>query len=131
MTRKQNTTTADAYIAGLLGWILPGAGHWFLGLKKRAVILCIAISLTFWIGIAIGGAFSTVNPAKSQPWFIAQICAGAQPIVSMLLGKAGTEYISSGRTLDLARLYTGVAGMLNVLAICDAIKRAARTQSAA
>jgi hypothetical protein len=47
--------TAKTVQAGLLSWILPGAGHWMLGHRGLAVVFFVAISLPFWVGLAIGG----------------------------------------------------------------------------
>ena len=41
--------------AAVAGWLIPGLGHWLLGMRKRGVILCIAITSLWLSGIAIGG----------------------------------------------------------------------------
>lgn len=164
MTRKQATKPRkpSSSIAGLLAWVFPGLGHWYLGHRARAVTIMVALTLTFWCGVAIGGVKSTVDPVQNRLWFLAQICTGSHTIVaaiwssrlapvvykcpscdSLLGGKphAGevcgecNEAVLSLESAthtrlafwpqsDIAIVYTGIAGLLNVLVILDAIARA-------
>ena len=125
-TAKQNAKTdnKDPYLAGLLAWLIPGAGHFYVGQKGRAAVFFIALNLTFWIGMAIGGLHSTVDPQANKAWFFAQICAGLNTILSLILNKIPSAMPSYGKTLDLAIIYTAVAGLLNVLVVFDAMVRA-------
>jgi len=58
-------------LAAVLAWLVPGAGHFYLGLRKRALLLFIAIELTFFIGLYIG-TLRIVDPAQSMFWFMAR-----------------------------------------------------------
>ncbi len=138
-------------LAGLLAWLVPGVGHLFIGERTRGLILLITVSLTFWGGIAIGGVRSTVDPQRNYLWFMAQICAGGHTLAAYGLGESSrskhfkanvpdasyqrdkrvTQRLKSDllstanwRSAELALVYTGVAGLLNLLAILDAIVRA-------
>jgi FtsH-binding integral membrane protein len=113
----------DVFWAASLAWLIPGAGHWYLGDRKRAVIYFVAITLTFGIGILIGGAFSTVNLQSNTAWFFAEIFAGGYTLLSLALGNLPGAASSYGKTLDLATIYAGVAGLLNLLVIFDAMDR--------
>jgi hypothetical protein len=115
----------EAVPAMVLSWLIPGAGHWYLGDRKRAVIYFITITLTFWIGILIGGAQSTVNIQTNTAWFFAQIFAGGYTILSLILGQLPGAMPSYSKTLDLSTIYTGVAGLLNIFVIFDAMTQAA------
>jgi hypothetical protein len=114
----------DVVPAMVLNWLVPGAGHWYLGDRVRALVYFISITLTFWIGIAIGGAQSTVNIQANTAWFFAQIFTGGYTILSLLLGHLPGAMPSYSKTLDLATIYTGVAGLLNIYVIFDAMSRA-------
>ncbi len=143
-----------APIAAILAWLIPGLGHIFLGHKVRGVIFLVVITLTFWTGVAVGGV-KCVDPHKpvqqrstSQQqrargrswWFFAQIMNGGYAVATHAVGVRAAEratYLSwpSG---DIASVYTGVAGLLNLLIIIDALVRAeglalatARTSSTA
>ena len=48
----------------LLAWLLPGAGHYWLGRKNRGVIVFATVLLCFLVGVAMNGPFfSPSRPA--------------------------------------------------------------------
>jgi len=114
----------DTFLIAILAWLVPGAGHWYIGDRKRAVIYFVSITLSFFIGLLIGGALSTVNIRTNTPWFFAEVFAGGYTLLSLLLGSLPGAVASYGKTLDLATIYVGVAGLLNLLVIFDAVDRA-------
>lgn len=124
-------------IAGLLAWLVPGLGHIYLGFRRRGLILLITIGLTFWTGMAIGGVRGTVDPNNRRAWFAAELCAGVHALAALLIHiDAGlvpkirpgenTEmpHVGHWMAVDVGVHYAGVAGLLNVLVILDAIARA-------
>lgn len=124
-----------AGLAGLLGWIVPGLGHVFIGDRVRGIICMATIVLTFWTGIAIGGVRGTVDPRERTLWFMAQLCTGTNAGLAYVI----RENIVSGDSLtqrasspppwvssEIGVHYTGVAGLLNILVILDAMARAER-----
>ncbi len=128
-------------IAGLLGWLLPGAGHLFVGERARGIIIIATIAVTFWTGVAIGGVKNTVNPANRSLWFIGQICAGGHALTALALSHAvqdpaesgadPTTVIGYGRAEEISVVYTAICGMLNVLVILDVMVRAEKQPLAA
>jgi hypothetical protein len=162
---KTTTTASEASsssVAGVLAWVLPGLGHWYLGHRVRAITIMVVMALTFWCGVAIGGVKSTVDPEENRLWFLAQMCAGSHTIVAAIwsgqlepvvyrcphcnvqlprqprtgsICSACSEPIARIESatqmrlafwpqVDIAIVYTGIAGLLNVLVILDAIARA-------
>jgi len=130
-------TTLPAFwrlpVTGLLAWILPGLGHVYIGERKRGLIILVTIAVTFWGGVAIGGVRHTVNPQTKRLWFLAQITAGSHTVVAHLFGVLSRRGLESEeiatnhwQSAELATVYTGVAGLLNVLVILDALGRAER-----
>ena len=122
-------------VVALLAWLVPGAGHFYLGLRKRAVLLFIAIELTFFIGLYIG-TVRIVNPAQSMFWFLAQILTGLNTIVAYLFSTTlpnlypdFTVTVIYDWSYYIAVLYTGVAGLLNLLAVLDTIIRAGQANT--
>ena len=120
-------------LAGLLAWIVPGLGHLFIGERVRGLIYLITITVTFWGGVAIGGVRDTVDPRARTAWFMAQTCTGVNSLAAYQWGErsrrdpqasaagwAHYSYISA----ETAVVYTGIAGLLNLLAIFDALVRA-------
>lgn len=154
-------------IAGLLAWLIPGAGHLYLRRTARGLILFVCINGLFWTGIAIGGVF-TVDPPREKWWFSAQMCTGVSALGAWYRQNLERRRIAHDSGLEMtpppdrewddkervlkdtsgkvalwqqawmnaehavgyslvypaeivSRAYSGVAGMLNVLCIFDAI----------
>jgi hypothetical protein len=118
-----NTNEKNMVLTIILAWLIPGAGHWYIGDRKRAWIYFIVINLLFAIGIFVGGTLSTVNLQTNTAWFFAEIFAGGPTFLSTLIGQLPGAIASYGKTQDLATIYAGVAGLLNLLVVFDAIDR--------
>lgn len=124
---KLDTSPYRTVLAFLLGWLLPGAGHLLVGEKTRGTIFLIAIALTFWAGVAIGGVKNTVNREQRSMWFIGQICAGGHTLAAMTWSRyvqAETAQplrstIAYGRAEEVSVVYTAISGMLNILILVD------------
>jgi TM2 domain-containing membrane protein YozV len=119
VTGKINTQQGFVYLPLLLGWLVPGAGHFLLRKWGRGALLATAVVGMFATGIAMGG----------------KLYGGARDILDMLglagdLGN-GLLYVASramGLGADLVQVTTAdygtrfivVAGLLNVIAAVDA-----------
>lgn len=133
MANDSTTSIARMPVAGVLTWLVPGLGHLYLGQRARGLVCMITITVTFWTGVAIGGVRSTVDPHGRKLWFLAQLCTGGNtaagyglhryidPDAARRTKPAVTPYWASA---DVGVHYTGVAGLLNLLVIFDAIARA-------
>ena len=98
-------------IVAVLAWAVPGAGHFVIKERKRAVIIFITITLTFLTGLYIGSV-GVIDPVGAWPWYIAQMLAQ--------ITKTG-QYPSYGKPADIGQIYTSIAGMLNLLCIVSAV----------
>jgi len=116
-------------MVGLLAWVLPGLGHLYLRQQARGMILLVMVALTFWTGVAVGGVRSTVDPKQRTLWFMAQISAGSHTLATLALREIaadpqpGPTQAGAWLSTDVGIHYTGVAGLLNVLVILDALLR--------
>lgn len=120
-------------LAGLLSWVVPGLGHIYLGNRARGLVCLIAITATFWTGIAIGGAGTTIDPSERTLWFSAQMCSGANALAGYAMHNAvvsrwtptdRAEAMANWTSSEVGVHYTGVAGLLNILVVLDALARA-------
>lgn len=144
MTKPTRKTTAQTPslirlpAIALLAWAIPGAGHLAIGQRARGIILLIAITLTFWTGVAVGGVKNTVNPRQRTLWFLGQVCAGAHPFLAMAWGSRveapegslPTATIAYGQSEEISIVYTAIAGMLNILVVLDVLGRAEKVTQA-
>jgi len=106
-------------IAGLLSWLIPGAGYLWLNEKKRAIIIFVTITLTFCTGVYLG-SIGVIDPVGAWWWYIAQMMSS--PAVAILgYVSAGGAFPVYGKPNDLGQIYTGIAGLLNLLCIVNAV----------
>ncbi|MCK6457910.1 MAG: hypothetical protein L6Q92_15445 [Phycisphaerae bacterium] len=124
---RRAVRTRSTPLTAALAWLLPGLGHWYLGHRDRASIFFVTIVVTFWGGVALGGVRSTMNVQDNGAWFAAQLCAGVQSVGALMWSKTipdRLELTATYPTVDIAVVYTGIAGLLNLLVIIDALARA-------
>ncbi len=150
-------STTRAVIAGLLAWLIPGAGHYYLGHRGLARVFFGAITFAFVVGLAIGGVKTSINPFYNRWLFLAELGTGGYTAVGLglsnVVGGVDTRmtaavirrepaftglpfdqqrkieekllpYLSFYPAADVAQIYLAIAGLLNLLAILDALMRA-------
>jgi hypothetical protein len=104
---------------GVAGWLLPGGGYFMAGEQRRAIIICLTILATFFIGI-YAGSIGVIDPVGARLWYLAQVMT--TPAVFLLgeYSKSGA-YPVYGRPADIGQIYTSVAGLLNLLVIVNSV----------
>ncbi len=120
--------------AAVAAWLLPGLGHYFLGERRRGLILACSIGAVWLGGLVIGGT-SVINRKEHPAWFVGQMLA-APSILIDLGGQFGAQRHpdsspdnapafepSFGHMYEQGILYTALAGLLNLLAISDVAYR--------
>jgi len=70
--RSKENQVLFLLVVGLLAWLVPGAGHFVLKEKKRAIIIFATIVLTFCVGI-YAGSIGVIDPVGAWWWYVAQI----------------------------------------------------------
>ncbi len=156
MTKNGGTFRSLWFVAAALAWIVPGAGHIYIGRTWRGVILFLTIGATFWTGVAVGGVM-TVDSRYDRWWFYAQSLSGVHglagwyrqeqvykdlakefkvkkvPVAAdgrptddeMWIDKKLSEYkggvVLASPSEGIARAYTGIAGLLNLLCVFDVV----------
>ncbi len=133
MSQVEQPAVIRVPIAAVLAWIIPGGGHFFLGYRGHGLIALVVITGTFWSGVAIGSVQGTVAPNSRKLWFMAQLGTGGNALAAVALHRTAdrASYDSAVQSskphwlsADVGVHYTGVAGLLNLLLIIDAIVRA-------
>ncbi len=104
---------------GALAWLVPGAGHFMLEKKRQAVVIFVAVLLTFLVGLYIGSV-GVIDPVGAKPWYAAQLMNS--PAVALLAGiSTAGNYPVYGRPNEIGQIYTSIAGLLNLLCIVNAV----------
>lgn len=106
-------------VVGLVGWVIPGAGHFLIKQPRRAVIIFTTIALTFCTGLYIG-SIGVIDSIGGWAWYIAQMMATPLAWILDYQARRG-DYHSYGRPCDLGQIYTAVAGLLNLLSVLSAV----------
>lgn len=108
-------------LVGLLAWVVPGAGYFILGEKKRAIIVFAAIILTFCLGLYIG-SIGVIDLFGASAIYVkaAQVM---NPPIAIILGyyTAGGNYPVYGWPSEIGQVYTMTSGLLNLLCIVNTV----------
>ena len=108
----------------LLGWLLPGAGHFYLKKWNRGALLLFAIGGMFVFGLLMRGRM--FEPISGDPFttiinwggYLSDVATGSLYFLASWLGYE-QPYLASA-VADYGTKFLVCAGLLNVLAIIDA-----------
>ena len=125
MASKAQTPTPPkpqgfVYSALILGWLVPGAGHLLTRHWIRALVLFVAITAMFSLGLAMQA--KVYVPNTSDPLdilgFAGDLGAGALYFIARIfsLGQSTVQLV----TADYGTKFVVVAGLLNFVAAVDA-----------
>jgi hypothetical protein len=109
----------SAFVAAALGWLLPGLGQIYVGRPGKAFLMFVAIGGLFYLGLYLTG-FTCVNPQTYSLEFAAHAFLGG-PTAAAYLETRDLVITQPMPWFEVGRLYAAVAGLLNVVAICDAL----------
>lgn len=135
----------NRYLAAVLAWLIPGAGHFYQRRYFKSAIFCTAVFSTFLIGMIVSGGrcvYASWNTTEKRWQYVLQagngfaaIPAGIQDMarhrgISPPLGNfmAGPDSIrdlddwhhDTASGFDMGTLYTMISGLLNILIVFDA-----------
>jgi hypothetical protein len=113
-------------VLGALAWIFPGAGHMAQGRWLLGVIIAGAIWMMFAIAIVSGGAYYPGFDFKDgQLLYLLNVFAtfgnGLGDLLSFLFSVEPAPNEASRATFEYGGRFMEVSGLLNYLAIIDAI----------
>ena len=116
--------THRPFVPVLVAWLLPGGGHWIIGRPWPALFVAGGVLPLFLLGLHMTG-WEIVSPTRHPYYAIAHVWAGLPALFAWLLNQdtVVTTVLPFEQT---GRLYTAVAGMLNLMAIADVWARCKR-----
>lgn len=141
----------NPYKAALLAWLVPGLGHYYQGRIGKAVLYALCIYSLYFLGFAMGDGKIVYwrwvnplsNPEKFCIYYIGQFFMGlvtlpaliqatlkeygVDPILWGFLAEPSQNVLNGlhprlGKWVEIGTIYTTVAGLLNILAIYDALE---------
>ena len=119
-------------LAALLGWVFPGLGHLYQGRIGKGILFFACVMGLLFTGLEQGGWRVVYFRWNSEEWrwpFLAQAGVGLVAIPALFLGEelapsaeeVDTLHRRYGKLMDIALTYTMVAGLLNIMAVYDAL----------
>ena len=113
-------------IVGLLAWSFPGAGHLIQKRTKRGIIISGVIWTMFAIAIVSGGAHYPGFDFKDGALLyllnvFARFGNGLGALVSFLIAANPSPQVAALATFEYGGRFLEVAGLLNYLAVIDAV----------
>jgi hypothetical protein len=154
--QERNLSLRNPLKAAILAWMIPGWGHFYQGRKGKAILYAVCILGLYLVGMLMGEAkivyWRWVNPLnypeKFCIYYLGQFFVGLpalpalingtlhyyghDPIFWGFLAEPSQVVINGlhariGKPVEIATIYTTVAGLLNILAIYDAYEGPAYT----
>jgi hypothetical protein len=116
----------NSWLIGLVAWFLPGFGHLLQKRFVRGFIIAVVIWTMFIIGIISGGAFYPgYSFAEGSLLYLLNIFAkfgnGFGYLASLFLSQTPPPNVASWATFEYGGRFLEVAGLLNYLAVIDAV----------
>lgn len=132
-------------LAALLAWLVPGLGHLYQGRYAKGILFAVCIHGLFWTGFAQGSwkvVWLRWEPQEYSWSYLAQFGMGLaalpalandpsqrdwlpEPFKSFELPPSEEEldelHLKIGKKMDIAIIYTIIAGLLNYFVIYDAL----------
>jgi hypothetical protein len=104
----------------LAAWVIPGAGHFWMGRRQKGLVFLLALPAMFLVGLLLHGRvfpFELSEPLVALA-AIANVCAGAPWMIARMLDAGGGTVTAA--TYEHGNCFLIVSGLLNFLVILDA-----------
>lgn len=112
--------TTRTTVSMILAWVVPGAGHFYLGRRGRAIVFFAIVVFMFLIGLSIDGGLYTVATSGGS-WLkilasFASMGSGPLYFIARRIGVPG-DVVSA--TFEYGSTFTLTAGLMNLLLVLD------------
>ena len=124
-TKSQSPTGVMVWLpAVLVGWLVPGGGHFLLHRRGRAWLISGSVILMFLFGLFMRGAMfvpqtgDLLTTLINVGGFIGNLCTGLLYFLTTWLGYDQVDV--AGHVHDYGSKFLVSAGLLNILGMVDA-----------
>jgi hypothetical protein len=110
----------NPFVAMILAWLVPGAGHLYLGRRSRAVVFLLLVAFSICLGVLLRGKLFVVLPEQplSRLGTLASMGMGIPYFVlQFVLGYRGDI---QGSSYEYGSAFLLTAGLMNLLLVLDA-----------
>lgn len=108
-----------AYLASLLAWLVPGAGHLVLGRRGRGVAFAVLVFSALALGCLLHGQLWTTFAGSPLIVLRSLGCLGSGLAYFVLLGTGYQGQIETV-SFDYGSAFLITAGLMNLLLVLDA-----------
>ena len=113
-------------VIAIVSWLIPGAGHIIQGRWKRGLVIAGVIWLMFVIALVGGGAYYPGFDFKDGALLyllniFSRLGNGTGAVVSYIVASFPASNVAARATFEYSGRFLETAGLLNYLAIMDAI----------
>jgi TM2 domain-containing membrane protein YozV len=106
--------------AMLLAYVVPGAGHFYLGQRFKAIVFFVIVIVLFVLGLSIDGSLYALSDSGGALLKIlaslGSMGAGALYFIGRALGPHGDV---TSITYEYGTTFTLTAGLMNLLLVLD------------
>jgi hypothetical protein len=113
--------TGTLGLALILAWLVPGAGHLYLGKRGKGLVFLFCLLTLFVLGLALDSRLQLHLGFDDPLGFIvsvAQMALAGPYVIARYLGFSEGQVTAV--TYEYGTTFTAVAGLLNILVILDA-----------
>jgi hypothetical protein len=106
-------------LAMILAYVVPGAGHVYLGYRRRAAAFFAIIFLMFVIGLSIDGNLYTLERGQPILRLLASLGSMGAGIIYFIARAMGPYGDITSITYEYGTTFTLTAGLMNLLLVLD------------
>ena len=119
-TEPEYPLTTMAVVAPIVGWLIPGGGHFLLKRYGRGVLLLISVVAMFVIGLGMQGRIYQPNGGDILDilGFVGDVGSGALYFLARIMDWGNV--MAANAAADYGKTFLIVAGLLNFIAAADA-----------
>lgn len=111
-----------AVVAMVLAYLVPGAGHFYLGYRARAAAFCMIVLLLFGLGLAVDGSLYTLLDSLNSGALLkllASLGSLGAGLIYFIAAAMGPHGDVRSITFEYGTTFTLTAGLMNLLLVLD------------
>jgi hypothetical protein len=107
-------------VAMVLGFLIPGTGHFFLGRRARGIAFFALVVFMFGLGLAIDGSMFTLRESRGEILLrLASLGSMGSGLLYILGAYFGPPGDITKPMFEYGRTFTLTAGLMNLLLVLD------------
>ena len=112
--------TKRSALAMVLAYLIPGAGHFYLGYRKRALAFFAIIVFLFLVGLSIDGNLYTIRESgRALLKVLASLGSMGAGVLYFVARAMGDHGDVTSITYEYGTTFTLTAGLMNLLLVLD------------